>query len=256
MARVYSYVLGGRDNYGVDKDLGDYFTQDLPGSEQLAITNREAILRAARDLATGGIRQVIDMGCGLPASKNVHEVIRAQHPDARIVYVDNDPFVVAHGKALMVPDANVAVIEADVRDPAAISEHPEVKQLIDFDEPVGILFGITLSFLNDDEDPSGVVKYWTNLMPANSKVYISSFRTGRTREAAATSQKILEAFGRGRFRTDDEILSCFGDLELLDNRLLPCAQWHWDDELDGPRDHGRTLSVWEELVVSGLARKS
>ncbi|MEV6769667.1 SAM-dependent methyltransferase [Nocardia sp. NPDC051030] len=255
VARVYSYVLGGRDNYGVDKDLGDYFTQDLPGSELLAITNRQAILRAARDLAAGGIRQVIDLGCGLPAEINVHEVVRRKQRDARIVYVDNDPFVVAHGRALMVPDENVAVIEADVREPATIGEHPDVQRLINFDEPVGILFGITLSFVNDEEDPAGVVKYWADRIPSESQVYISHFRTGRTREAAATSQKIVEAFGRGRFRSDDEIRALFGDLQLLDDGLIPCAHWHPDPAPDSTGDDISELSVWEELVVSALARK-
>ncbi len=220
---MYSYVLGGRDNYGVDKDVGDFFMGDLPGSELLAITNREAVIRAARDMARDGIRQIIDMGCGLPTDENVHDVLRRQHPDGRVVYVDNDPFVVAHGRALLAIDDNIAVLEADVGDSAAVREHPEVQRLIDFDEPLGIIFGITLSFLNDDENPAGVVRDWADRMIPGSQVYISHFQTGRTREAAATERKILEAFGRGTWRNEEQILALFGDLELLEPGLRACA---------------------------------
>lgn len=253
---MYSYVLGGRDNYGVDKDVGDFFMGDLPGSEMLAITNRQSILRAARDMANDGIRQVIDMGCGLPTDENVHDVLRRHHPDARVVYVDNDPFVVAHGRALLAVDDNIAVLEADVGDPTMIQQHPDVQRLINFDEPLGIIFGITLSFLNDDEDPAGVVKSWSDRMAPDSRVFITHFQTGRTREAQATERKILEAFGRGRWRDEKQILELFGDLELLEPGLKACARWRPDPpKADEPRED-RDLSIWEELVVAGIARKS
>ncbi|WP_369639287.1 SAM-dependent methyltransferase, partial [Nocardia sp. JMUB6875] len=226
VARVYSYVLGGRDNYGVDKDLGDYFIEDLPGSELLAITNRHAILRAAKVMAAAGIRQFIDMGCGLPAAINVHEIVRQVQPDAHVVYIDDDPFVVAHGRALLAVDEGIAVVEADIRDPGGIEKHADIQRLINFDEPVALLFGVTLSFVNDEEDPAGIVQYWTDRIASGSRIYISQFRSGTTREAIATANKILEAFGRGRFRTDQEILSCFGTLTLDEDGLRPCAQWH------------------------------
>ncbi|MFB7715830.1 MULTISPECIES: SAM-dependent methyltransferase [unclassified Nocardia] len=250
VARVYSYVLGGRDNYGVDKSVGDYFMSDLAGSEQLAITNREAVLRAVHSMASDGIRQFIDMGCGLPATENVHEVARRQHPDARVVYVDNDPFVVAHGRALLAVDEGIDVVEGDVGKAAWIREHPAVERLIDFDQPVGVLYAATLSFLEDEEDPAGVVKFWTDQVPSRSQVYIAHFRTGRTREAQATERKILEAFGRGRWRTDDEIRAFYGDLDILEPGIVPCAQWRPEP---GKGEH--QLSDWEEMVVSGLARK-
>ncbi|MEU1426484.1 SAM-dependent methyltransferase [Nocardia sp. NPDC005746] len=251
VARVYSYVLGGRDNYGVDKDLGDYFIEDLPGSEKLAITNRDAVLRAAKAMADAGIRQIIDMGCGLPAAVNVHEVVRQVYPEAHIVYVDDDPFVVAHGRALLAVDNGIVVLEADVRDPAGIENTAEVQRLINFDEPVGLLFAMTLSFVNDEENPTSVVQYWADRIASGSRIYLSHFRTGTSREAIATASKILEAFGRGRFRTDDEIRACFGTLALDEDDLRPCVQWRGEDaEGDQPE-----LTVWEQLVVGGMARK-
>ncbi|MVU78597.1 SAM-dependent methyltransferase [Nocardia sp. ET3-3] len=253
VARVYSYVLGGRDNYGVDKDLGDYFIEDLPGSELLAITNRNAILRAVRVMAEAGIRQIIDMGCGLPASTNVHEVLRLAQSDARVVYVDDDPFVVAHGRALLAVDEAIAVVEADIRDPGSIEKHADVQRLINFDEPVGLLFGITLSLVNDEEDPAGVVQYWIDRIPSGSKIFLTHFRSGTSREAIATANKILEAFGRGRFRTDPEILACFGTLSPDEDGLRPCAQWR--PEPSDSEAHQPALTVWEELVVGGMATK-
>ncbi|AYF79608.1 SAM-dependent methyltransferase [Nocardia yunnanensis] len=249
VARVYSYVLGGRDNYGVDKALGDYFIDDLPGSVGVAIANRESVLRATRVMAAAGIRQVIDMGCGLPAAENVHEALRRIQPGARVVYVDDDPFVVAHGRALLAVDDAIAVVEADIRDPASIEKHAEVARLIDFDQPLGILFGITLSFVNDDEDPAGVVRYWADRIAAGSQVYLTQFRSGTSREAIATERKILEAFGRGRFRTDAEISACFGSLSLDPDGLTACTRWHIDPA-DTPEP-----SLWDELIIGGLARK-
>ncbi|WP_282777640.1 MULTISPECIES: SAM-dependent methyltransferase [unclassified Nocardia] len=255
VARVYSYVLGGRDNYGVDKDVGDFFMGDLPGSEMLAITNRQAILRAARDMASDGIRQVIDMGCGLPTDENVHDVLRRKVPDARVVYVDNDPFVVAHGRALLAIDENIAVVEADVGDPAAIREHPDVQRLIDFDEPVGIIFGVVLSFLDDEADPAAVVRDWSQRLAPESRVYISHFRTGRTREAVATERKIRDAFGVGTWRDEERIKSFFGDLELLEPGMAPCARWRPEPPAPGSDPVHKDLSIWEDLIVAGMARK-
>lgn len=252
VARTYSYILGGRDNYGADKDLGDSFKQDLPGSEQLAITNRAAVLRAARIMAEHGVEQLIDMGCGLPAEPNVHDIVRQKQPGARIVYLDNDPFVAPHGRALLAIDDRIAMLEADVRRPEEIHGNPDVQRLINFDQPVGLLFSAVLSFLEDSDDPAGVVRFWADRLAPGSFVYISHFRPGQTREAAATEGKIREAFG-GRFRSDAEILAFFGGLEVVDSGLLPCRQWHPDADM--PTLAEKELTSWEELIVAAMARK-
>lgn len=253
VARVYDYILGGRDNYGVDQSLADYFIDFMPGSEQVAITARAATLRAVRSMCASGIRQYIDLGCGLPTSENVHEVVRRQYPDAPVVYVDHDPFVVAHGRALLSIDDRIAVLDGEVRDVAAIAEHPDVQRLINFDEPVGLIFGVVLAFVEDTEDPSTVVESWTDRVAPGSQVYISHFRSGHTRDSSTTERKVLDAFGRGRWRTEDEVREIFGRLELIDPGLRPCAQW-WPQTVAA--DSGRELSAWEQLIVAGLARKS
>lgn len=255
VARVYDYILGGRDNYGVDQNLADYFIDFLPGSEQVAITARAATLRAVRSMCANGIRQFIDLGCGLPTAENVHDVVRRQHPDAPIVYVDNDPFVVAHGRALLSIDDRIAVLGRDLCQVSDIADHDDVKRLINFDEPVALLFGVVLAFVEDNENPVGVVGDWAARVPAGSQVYISHFRSGHNRETNTTERKVLDAFGRGRWRTDDEIEALFGDLALIDPGLQPCARW-WPESAADDSGSGRELSVWEQLIVAGLARKS
>ena len=252
VARVYDYILGGRDNYGVDQNLADYFIDFMPGSEQVAITARAATLRAVRSMSANGIRQFIDLGCGLPTSENVHEVVRRQHPDAPIVYVDNDPFVVAHGRALLCIDDRVAMISGEVHKPTTVADHPDVQRLIDFDQPVGLIFGIVLGFLEDDEEPESVIGSWSERVAPGSQVYISHFRSGHNRETTTTERKMLDAFGRGRWRNDAEVRAIFGDLELIEPGLRSCAQW-WPET--PAADTGRELSLWEQMIVAGLARK-
>ncbi|PXX52851.1 S-adenosyl methyltransferase [Nocardia tenerifensis] len=252
IARVYDYLLGGKDNFAVDRAIGDHFKNNLPGSVAIASTNRQAMIRAVRDLARDGIRQFIDLGSGLPTADNVHQVARRHAPDATVVYVDNDPIVLAHGRALLATDDRTTVLQADLRAPASIREHREVVELIDFDRPVAVLFSAILHHLNDDENPAAVVRYWSEQLCPASPVYISHFRSGGNRETAVAEEKLQSTFGRGRWRTDSEIAELFGDLEILEPGITPCANWRPDPTNEDPRP----LSVWEQLIVTGLARKT
>ncbi|WP_227999702.1 SAM-dependent methyltransferase [Nocardia australiensis] len=253
IARVYDYLLGGKDNYLVDREIGDHFKVDLPGSVAIAVTNRQALMRAVRAMADDGLRQFIDLGSGLPTADNVHQVAETYAADARVVYVDNDPIVLAHGRALLATNDNTTVITADVRDPQSIRNHPEVAKLIDFDQPVAVIFSAILHHLNDDEDPGQVVQYWSDQIPSGSRVFISHFRSGHNEETSAAEAKLQSTFGRGRWRTDDEIRALFGELELLAPGIVPAARWRPDLAIVGNAD--RESTVWEQLIASGLATK-
>ncbi|MFC9438038.1 SAM-dependent methyltransferase [Nocardia sp. NPDC057030] len=254
IARVYDYLLGGKDNFAVDRTIGDHFKNNLPGSVAIATSNRQALIRAVRDLARAGMRQFIDLGSGLPTADNVHQVARRHAPDAKVVYVDNDPIVLAHGRALLATDAGTTVFQADLRNPRAIREHPEVVDLIDFDQPVAVIFSAILHHLNDDEAPAAVVRYWIGQLAPGSMVYISHFRSGGNRESAAAEEKLQATFGSGRWRTDAEIAALFGELELIEPGLVPCASWRPDvTPVDADE---RELTIWERLIVTGLARKA
>ncbi|MEU7221490.1 SAM-dependent methyltransferase [Nocardia iowensis] len=257
IARVYDYLLDGKDNFVVDREIGDHFKNNLPGSVAIAFTNRQALVRAVRDIARAGVRQFVDLGSGLPTADNVHQVAQRYAPDATVAYVDNDPIVLAHGRALLATDHNTTVIQADLRDPRSIREDPEVVKMIDFDQPVAIIFSAILHHLNDDEDPAGVVRYWSGQLSSGSLVYISHFRSGHNPETTAAEEKLQSTFGRGRWRSDQEIEALFGDLEILEPGIAPCAAWRPDPKpSDGIGTPDRELTVWEQLIVAGLARKA
>ncbi|MEV6071648.1 SAM-dependent methyltransferase [Nocardia sp. NPDC052001] len=258
IARVYDYLLGGKDNYAADRAVGDYFKNDLPGSVAIAFSNRQALIRAVHEMTRLGITQFLDMGSGLPTADNVHQVAKRLVPDARVVYVDNDPIVLTHGRALLATDASTQVIQADLHDPADIRQHREVKRLIDFDRPIGVIFSATLHHLQDEEKPAEVVRFWAEQAVPDSLFYISHFRSGHNAETQAAEQMLQATFGRGRWRTEEEIEDLFGELEVLEPGLVPCARWKTGtDTADVPRigSGPMELTVWEQLIACGMARK-
>ncbi|MFF7633046.1 SAM-dependent methyltransferase [Kitasatospora sp. NPDC008050] len=267
IARVYDYLLGGQDNYAVDREIGDIFIKDLPGSPAIARANRQALIRAVGAMASDGISQFLDMGSGLPTADNVHQVARRHTAEARVVYVDHDPSAVARSRALLADDERTTVVQADLREPEGIHNDPRVQKLIDFDEPVGVIFSGVLHHLNDAERPADPVRWWADRVPSGSRFYISHFRSGENGETRVVEQKLQSSLGRGRWRTDEEIIALFGDLELLEPGLVHCSLWR-PDPAPGDRGSGsgsgsgvdsgvdrRELTVWEQLISCALARK-
>jgi O-methyltransferase involved in polyketide biosynthesis len=258
IARVYDYLLGGKDNYAVDREIGDVFKRDLPGSVAIAFANRAALTRAVREIArTTGIRQFVDLGSGLPTADNVHQVAQRHAPESRVVYVDKDPQVLVHGRALLESNERTRVVPGDVRDPEGIRTHPDTAELIDFARPVAVILSAILHHVNDDEDPAGIVRYWRQHVPSGSYFFISHFRSGNNPETVEAEAVLQQTFGRGRWRTEAEIASLLDGLEILDPGIVPASLWR-PDETDSPRDIGqrRELTVWEHLIAAGLARKA
>ncbi|MFE9771633.1 SAM-dependent methyltransferase [Streptomyces sp. NPDC005931] len=257
IARVYDYLLGGKDNYAVDREVGDVFKRDLPGSVAIAFANRAALIRAVREITTTtGVRQFIDLGSGLPTADNVHQVAQRHAPRSRVVYVDNDPQVLVHGRALLEENDRTRVVPADVRAPEAIRTHPDTVELIDFGQPVAVMFSAILHHVNDDEDPVGIVRYWRDQVPSGSFFFVSHFRSGDNPETAQAERVLQQTFGRGRWRTHEEIASLLDGLELLAPGIVPASLWR-PDAGDSPWGRGgeRELTVWEHLIAAGLARK-
>ncbi|MEW2449363.1 SAM-dependent methyltransferase [Streptomyces parvulus] len=249
IARVYDYLLGGKDNYAVDREIGDVFKRDLPGSVAIAFANRAALVRAVGEIVTTtGIRQFIDLGSGLPTADNVHQVAQAHDPDARVVYVDTDPQVLVHGRALLEENDRTRVVPVDVRDPEAVRGHPHTRELIDFDRPVAVMFSAILHHVNDEEDPGGIVRYWQEQVPAGSHFFVSHFRSGNNPETAEAEKVLQGTFGRGRWRTDEEIAALLDGLEILEPGIVPASLWHAGANPCEP-------TVWERLIAAGMARK-
>ena len=159
-ARMYDYLLGGKDHFAIDRETMQAGIKSWPGVGVYARENRKFLARAVEYLtAEAGIRQFLDIGTGLPSANNVHEVAQRIAPDARVCYVDNDPLVLAHARALLTSDpaGRTAYIEADLREPGKILAHPTVRDILDLSQPVALMLVAILHFISDEDDPGGIV---------------------------------------------------------------------------------------------------
>lgn len=257
VARVYDFFLGGKDNFAVDRQVAEMVLTVAPDAPEAGKANREFLRRVVRYLVEeAGIRQFLDIGSGLPTAGNVHEIAQASAPEAKVVYVDNDPIVLAHGRALLAADDSTIVIQADLRNPEEILAHPVVEEFIDFEQPVGLLLFAILHHLRDDEEPGGIAARLIQALPAGSHVVISHFHNpGAERpevaaQATAAEKIFNDTLGTGRWRTRAEILAFFGNLELVEPGLVPLPEWR-----PGPDDHAEP-SITYHTFVGAVGRKN
>jgi hypothetical protein len=231
-ARIYDYYLGGKDNFRADRETAELALAATPSVRDMARQNRAYLQRVVRYLAAeAGIRQFLDIGTGLPTQGNVHEIAQAVAPEARVVYVDNDPIVLAHSRALL--DApHTTVILGDLRDPAAILANPEVGKLIDLQRPMAVLLVAVLHFIQDQDDPGGITATLRDAMASGSYLAISHATMDVAEADAEVADKVVRAYQRSTspvtLRTRAEIASFFGDFELVDPGLQQIHQWHPD----------------------------
>ncbi|QKG21668.1 SAM-dependent methyltransferase [Actinomadura verrucosospora] len=193
--RMYDYFLGGKDNYAADRDTAERALERAPVIARLAQVNRGFLEYAAALLAESGLRQFVDVGCGLPAERNVGDVVRRVDPSCRIAYVDNDPFVLVHARALLATDRGTGAFGGDVRVPGALLGHPGLRRLIEFGRPVALLLLGVLDFVADADDPRGIVRTLLDGLPAGSHMVIThSARTPELEALAATARRAGLAF--------------------------------------------------------------
>jgi hypothetical protein len=228
-ARIYDYYLGGKDNFRVDRETAEMALAATPSVRDMARQNRAYLQRVVRYLAgEAGIRQFLDIGTGLPTQGNVHEIAQSVAPDARVVYVDNDPIVLAHSRALL--DApHTMVILGDLRDPAAILAQPEVGKLLDFQRPVAVLLVAVLHFIQDEDDPGAIVATLRDAMAPGSYLAISHGTMDVADAEPEVAAKVVRAYQRSSspvtLRSKREIEAFFGDFELVDPGLQQIHQW-------------------------------
>lgn len=237
VARMYDFWLGGKDNFAVDRQAAELSAQAVPQLPWLARQNRDFLRRAVRFCAREGITQFLDIGSGLPTMDNVHEVAQRVIPSARVVYVDNDPVVVSHARALLA-DHNVAAIRADVRRPADILADPEVGELIDFGQPVAVLLVALLHFIVDDDDPAGCVAALRDAMAPGSYLVISHAEVFPEHAVGGqavsdTARKLADA-RKGTpalpSRTRADIARFFDGTTLVEPGLVDVWEWRPDTE--------------------------
>ncbi len=228
-ARVYDYIMGGKDNFAADRDTAAKVLADWPGLRTSMLRNRACMHRMARHLTGLGVRQFIDVGTGIPSSPNLHEVVQETAPDAHVVYVDNDPIVLVHARALLTgtPQGHIAYIQADMRTPEALLSDSTLHQVIDFSQPVALTVIAMLQFV---EDAQGVVESLLEPLPSGSHLAV----TIPTGELAPESERLAREYtNRGipmYLRSRAEIERLFTGLELLDPGIVPMPRWRPDPD--------------------------
>ncbi|WP_425578116.1 SAM-dependent methyltransferase [Streptomyces albiaxialis] len=226
-ARMYDYLLGGRDNFAADREAAEAAVAAFPTLRTAARENRAFLGRAVRHVVEEtGIRQFLDIGSGLPTARNVHQVARRHAPDARVVYVDNDPLVLAHGQALLAADARTTVIQADIRDPRAILGHPGTRELIDFGEPVALLAVAVLHFVSDEEDPRGLVARLREALVPGSVLVLSHATAEISPETALGVQAAYRAQGVPlTLRDRAAFAELFEEFEIAEPGIQVVSDW-------------------------------
>jgi hypothetical protein len=230
-ARMYDYYLGGRDNYEVDREAAERIISALPTIRDGARANRAFLQRAVRTLAAEhGVRQILDIGTGIPTSPNTHEVAQSVDPSVRVVYVDNDPIVAVHAQGRLTGVGNTTFLPGDVRRLDEILDRVREDGLIDFTQPVGVLLVALLHFLGDQDDPAGVVARLRDTLPAGSYLVIShGTRDRATVENFEPLAELMDVYRHATasltLRTHAEVLSFFEGFDLLEPGLVSVSSW-------------------------------
>jgi hypothetical protein len=231
-ARVYDYLLGGGHNFMADRELAENLLRVLPARD-MARLNRQYLNRAVRYLIQQGITQFLDLGSGIPTVGNVHEVAQKSNPAARVVYVDNESVAVAHSELMLRDNPNAAAIEADMREPESIFQHPQVRRLIDFSQPLGLLMVGVVQFVPDDDDPWAIAERYREALAPGSYFALSAFTWDNAPEGMRAA---IDVFKKSRDpifpRTHGELLRMFGDFELVEPGLVYTPLWRPDRPSD------------------------
>jgi len=248
IARVYDYWLGGKDNFAADREAGDEALQAYPDLVSSVRANRAFLARGVNYLAEAGIRQFLDIGTGIPSANNTHEVAQRVAPGSRVVYVDNDPIVLAHARALLVgsPEGATDYLDADLRDTAKILEH--VTGVLDFSRPVAVMLVAVLHLIGPDDDPYGIVRQLMAAVPPGSYLLLSHVASDIEPEKMAEMGKRLnrQLAQRGWYRSQPEVAGLFAGLELVAPGLVPVQRWRPASEMEA----ARRSAMW-----GGVARK-
>lgn len=229
-ARRYNYWLGGKDHFPADRASGDMIERVHPTVRLSALENRSFLQRAVRFLAEEArVSQFLDIGTGLPTADNTHEVAQRRVPHARVVYVDNDPMVGVHARALLssTPEGRTRYIERDLRDPAAILADPQLKETIDLDRPVALVLIAVLHFIEDHTEARDVVRHLLAALPSGSYLAASNFTLdyATPEQAAVAREMIAQGRSDAHPRTRAEFAEFFTGLGLIGPGIVPVSEW-------------------------------
>ncbi len=252
-ARRYDYWLGGKDNFAADRESGDAIAAAFPTVRTAVIENRRFVGRAVAFLAEhAGIRQFLDIGTGIPTSPNVHEIAQRIAPASRVVYVDNDPIVLAHARALLAssPEGATAYIDADLRDPDKIINDADLRDTLDFSRPMALVLGAILHFIPDGDDPYEIVARLVGALPKDSYLVMS-----HTTNDFLTPQEVAEIVS-GRYgpffaRSEAEFTRFFEGCELVPPGIVSVAEWRAEAE---PQPRPTAADAYTYCAVAAVNR--
>jgi hypothetical protein len=252
-ARVYDAGLGGKDNYEVDREMLRKVQAVAPEVTELALVGREFLIRAVRFLARDvGIEQFLDCGSGLPTAENVHEVAQRSNSNARVVYVDNDPVVLVHGRALLADDKRSHIVDGDIFQPATLLADQTVRGELDWNKPIALIHSMSMHFCA--EDPVAVLRAYLDALPSGSYLVFTHALDPEDDDYSVVAHNIERVYqgvssGRIHFRTRAEIDTMLAGLELLEPGLVQPADW-WPE---GPRM--KPLKLSDHCLLAAVGRK-
>jgi SAM-dependent methyltransferase len=239
---MYNYYLGGKDHYPADREAAERVLAAAPDIRAGARANRAFLQRAVRFLAAeAGIRQFLDIGTGLPTAGNVHEVAHNAAPESRVVYVDNDPVVLAHARDLLHGVKGTTVLKHDLREAGGILEDPELRRLIDVSQPTAVLLFAILHFISDDEQPRAIIDRLLAPLPSGSYLVLSHGTADNSQHVHTAAKVYDKATSRGFARSRDQVEAFLTGLDLVEPGLVWVPQWRPDPGTELTDDPGRSV---------------
>jgi SAM-dependent methyltransferase len=261
VARVYDFLLGGKDNYKIDRQAAAELAAAMPDVVDIAKDNRAFLNRTARFVARQtGVYQYLDLGSGLPTAENVHQIVQRINPESKIVYVDHDPVVLAHGRASLEENEQTRLIGADITDPSSVLDNEVVREHLDFEQPIALFCLATLHNLECElHEATQAMRTYIDALPSGSFVAISHLYDPGEEDGAAMQHLVSAArkgaLGTATARTKSQMLELFEGLELIQPNafsapdIVELARW-WPD---GPQ--GEPIGLAHRLIAGGVARK-
>jgi hypothetical protein len=246
-ARVYDYLLGGANNFEVDRGLARRLTEMVPDVAFMVIENRSFLRRAVAFLAESGIDQFLDLGSGIPTVGNTHEVVQEINPACRVVYVDQEAVAVAHSELLLAGNDRAGIVRADVRRPDDVLGDPKTRALLDFSRPVAVLMFAVVHFMDTDDHPNEVIKAYRDATVPGSCLALSHITAeGRPDMIDAVAEYGSKATMEGKLRGHEEILTFFDGYELVEPGVVFTPQW---------RGELNVVEPWRSAVYAGVGKR-
>ncbi len=240
-ARVYDYLLGGKDNFEPDRIAAAHLVSRMPNTATSMRANRNFMARVGRYLAAKhGIRQFLDIGTGLPTSPNLHEVVQEIAPESRILYVDNDPIVLVHARALLVsnPAGRTSYLDADLRDPDSIMSSPQLRDTLDLSKPIAVTLIAIVHFIVDEDEVRRIINRLMEPLVPGSVLALSTLTYDGSLEHVRGAEEAFNSDGMPlKARTSTEVASLFDGLDLIDPGVVRVNHWHPDKDANVPDTH-------------------